>query len=151
MKLYEYNLVPTCVCEDHPVEKIASVDDIVSVMKGAFDERPEQEQFWVIFLNHRNVVKGRLMLSLGTQTACLAHPREVMRAVLMANATAFICVHNHPSGDPTPSAPDCQITRMIKDAAKTMEIQFHDHVVIGDATVDPVGKGHYSFRAAGAL
>lgn len=151
MKLYDYTLVPTCVCEDHPVTRCLTPEDAVKVMAGAFDATPEQESFWLILLNHRGIVKGRLMLTLGTQTACLAHPREVMRAVLLANATSFLCVHNHPGGDPAPSTHDVQITKMIRDAAKTMEIVFQDHLIIGDSTVDPAGKGFYSFRSAGII
>jgi DNA repair protein RadC len=151
MKLYEYALVPTCVCEDHPVKKVVAASDVLEIMRGAFDKYPEQEQFWIIFLNNRNAVKGRLMLTLGTQTATLAHPREVLRAALLANATAFICVHNHPAGDPTPSAPDVTVTRMIREAAKACEVTFQDHVIMGDCACDPIGKGYYSFREAGLV
>jgi DNA repair protein RadC len=151
MKLYNYTLSATCVCEDHPVEIVERPENIVSIMDGAFDAYPEQEQFWLVFLNQKNMVKGRMMLTLGTQTAVLAHPREVLRAALLANATAFVCVHNHPSGDPTPSGPDMNVTRLIREAARTMDITFQDHVIIGDPSADPVGKGFYSFRSAGAI
>jgi len=151
MKLYSYAMTATCVCEDHPVVKCEKPESIVQIMGNSFDLYPEQEQFWLIFLNNRNIVKGKMMLTLGTQTAVMANPREVMRAVFLANATAFICVHNHPSGDPTPSQPDHNVTRLIREAARVCELHFLDHLVIGDKTVDPVGKGWFSFREAGVI
>jgi DNA repair protein RadC len=151
VKLYQYTLTPVCVCEDSPVDKAEKPEQVLEIMKGAFDTHPDQESFWLIFLNQRNVVKGRLMLTLGTQTATLAHPREVLRAVLLANAISFVCIHNHPSGDPTPSAPDMNVTRQIRDAARACEVGFLDHVIVGDKGADPTGRGYYSFREAGLI
>lgn len=151
MKLYSYSFVPTLICEDAPVSRIEKPQDVLSVMEGAFDAHPNREQFWVIFLNRRNIVIGRHLLSLGSQNACIAHPREILRAVLMADACGFVCVHNHPSGDPSPSAPDNNITRLIREASKAIDLTFQDHIIIGDRTVDPMGKGYFSFREAGVV
>jgi DNA repair protein RadC len=74
-----------------------------------------------------------------------------LRAALLANACSFICVHNHPSGDCTPSGPDINVTRLIRDASKAIDLAFHDHVIVGDKAVDPLGKGYYSFRQAGLI
>jgi len=60
-------------------------------------------------------------------------------------------VHNHPSGDPAPSAADVQVTRQLRDAAKAIDIELLDHVIIGRAGVDPTGLGYFSFRSAGIL
>jgi DNA repair protein RadC len=120
-------------------------------MKGAFDEHPEQESFWVIALNRKNFAKGRQMISLGSATAAIAHPREIFRAAILMSATAIICVHNHPSGDPHPSSADLQLTRQIREAARTVEIELLDHVIIGEIDADPLKKGFYSFRENGLV
>ncbi len=111
----------------------------------------EVEKFWVLCLNRRNRLKKLVEISSGTATNCLAHPREVFRAAIREGATAMVCVHNHPSGDPAPSAADVQVTRQLREAAKTIDIELLDHVIIGRAGADPAGLGHFSFRSAGSL
>lgn len=150
MKTYEAKLTYSLVAEG-PAEKCESAEKVVEYMRGAFDERPEQESFWVIFLNRKNFAKGRFMATLGTQVAALADAPTVYRAALLANATAIICVHNHPSGDPAPSAADTSLTRILREAGKAIGIELLDHVIIGDAMQDPNGKGFYSFREAGLI
>lgn len=139
------------VCEvgDEIVGNKASL--IAQYMHGAFDERPEQESFFVVFLNRKNKIIGRHLLTIGTETAALASPMCVLRAVLRSSAIAFACVHNHPSGDPAPSCADIQVTRCIREAAKACEVCFLDHVIIGTANSDPLMKGYYSFREAGLI
>lgn len=109
------------------------------------------EKFWVLCLNRRNRLLKRVELSSGTAHATLAHPREVFRVAVRAGASAIICAHNHPSGDPTPSGADLQITRLLRDAARTLDIPLLDHLIVGDPPADPVGKGYYSFREAGVM
>ena len=79
------------------------------------------------------------------------HPREVFRAAIETSASAVVCVHNHPSGDPSPSAADVRVTRTLREAAQTVDIALLDHVIVGDAAHDPTGLGYYSFRDAGVL
>lgn len=109
------------------------------------------EKFWVLCLNRKNRLIKCVEVTSGTATAALAHPREVFRAAIREAAAAVICAHNHPSGDPAPSAQDLQATRQIRDAARAVEIDFIDHIIIGRATADPLGKGYYSFREGGVL
>lgn len=111
----------------------------------------EIEKFWVACLNRKNRLKKVVEVSSGTATSSLAHPREVFRAAIREGATAVVCVHNHPSGDPAPSAADVQVTRQLRDAAKAVDIELLDHVIIGRAGADPLGLGHYSFRSTGIL
>ena len=111
----------------------------------------EVEKFWVLCLNRKNRLKKLVEVTSGTATSALAHPREVFRCAIREGATAVTCVHNHPSGDPAPSAADVQVTRQLRDAAKTVDIELLDHVIIGRAGADPTGRGYYSFRAAGVL
>jgi DNA repair protein RadC len=111
----------------------------------------EVEKFWVLCLNRKNRLLRRVEVSSGTATAALAHPREVFRVAIREAATAVICAHNHPSGDPAPSAADLQLTRQLREAARTVDIGLLDHVVVGRASADPTGRGYYSFREAGML
>lgn len=111
----------------------------------------EVEKFWVLCLNRRNRLLKQVELTSGTANATLAHPREVFRIAVREGASAIVCVHNHPSGDPTPSAPDINITRLLRDAARTVDIALIDHVILGRTAADPAGKGYYSFRGAGVI
>lgn len=151
MKIYETTLQFRCVREDAPDQAVSKPALVMAYMAGAFDGNPMQESVWVVSLNRKNVPISRHMVTLGTATACLAHPREVFRPAILANATGIVIVHNHPSGDPTPSNGDLQFTQQIRNAATIVGIELLDHVVIGDAKADPSGRGYYSFREAGML
>ena len=109
------------------------------------------EKFWVLCLNRRNRLRKRVEVSSGTATAALAHPREVFRSAIRESAAAVVCAHNHPSGDPSPSAADIQLTRQLREAAAAVDIPLLDHVIIGRRGADPLGRGYYSFREAGLL
>ena len=109
------------------------------------------EKFWAICLNRRNRLIKMVEISSGTATATLAHPREVFRAVIREASSGCVCVHNHPGGDPSPSASDIQLTRQLREAAAAVDIPLLDHVIIGRRNADPLGRGLYSFREAGLL
>lgn len=109
------------------------------------------EKFWVLCLDRKNRLLRQVEITSGTATATLAHPREVFRAAVRESAAAIACAHNHPSGDPAPSAPDMHITRILREAAKAVDIELIDHVIIGRVECDPRHVGHYSFREAGML
>jgi DNA repair protein RadC len=111
----------------------------------------EVEKFWVLCLNRKNRLLRRVEITSGTATNSLVHPREVFREAIREGAAALICAHNHPSGDPAPSAADIQVTRQLREAAKTVCIDLLDHVILGSKTADPTGAGFYSFRSAGLL
>ena len=111
----------------------------------------EVEKFWVLCLNRKNHLIKRVEVTSGTATAALAHPREVFREAIREAATAVVCAHNHPSGDPAPSAADLQITRQLREAAKAVDIELLDHVILGRPSADPTGRGYYSFREAGLI
>ena len=103
-----------------------------------------QEQFRILFLDRKNVLIANEVQSRGTVDHTPVYPREVMKRALELSATAIILVHNHPSGDPTPSQADITMTREIVDVAGKLNITVHDHVIIGR-------KGHASFRALGLM
>lgn len=90
-----------------------------------------QEAFIVITLNTKYRVLDRHLVTLGIADASLVHPREVFRTAIQDGASALILAHNHPSGDPTPSAEDIRITRQLVEAGKILDIEVLDHVVIG--------------------
>ena len=109
------------------------------------------EKFWVLCLNRKNRLLKCIEVTSGTATAALAHPREIYREAIRASAAAVICVHNHPSGDPAPSTADLHVTRQLREAARTLDIELLDHVIVGQAAADPLGLGYYSFRTAGLI
>jgi DNA repair protein RadC len=111
----------------------------------------EVEKFWVLCLNRKNRLLKKVEVSSGTATSALAHPREVFREAIREAATAVVCAHNHPSGDPAPSAADLQITRQLREAAKAVDIDLLDHIILGRPNADPAGRGYYSFREAGLI
>lgn len=92
---------------------------------------PDCECLAVLMLNTRRRVKGHQLLTQGTQDTILVHPREVFRGAIIAAAAAIVVMHNHPSGDPTPSEADIKVTRDLIRAGQLMKIDVLDHVVMG--------------------
>ncbi|MDO8541717.1 MAG: DNA repair protein RadC [Opitutaceae bacterium] len=125
--------------------------DLVAAYLRPIASSLEVEKFWVLCLNRKNRLIKRVEITSGTATAALAHPREVFRAAIRESASAVVCAHNHPSGDPAPSAPDMHVTRLLREAAKTVDIQLLDHVIVGRPAADPLGRGYFSFRESGVL
>jgi len=150
MKVYEASIHYTLVRSGHQVA-LNTPAEIVEYMLGAFDDSPLQESFYVVCLNRKYRPLCRNRITMGTATATLAHPREVFRIAVLASATAIVCIHNHPSGDPSPSAADIAVTRQLHEAANIIEIELLDHVIIGNQEDDPNGRGYFSFREAGRL
>ena len=106
--------------------------------------RRETEQFRILFLDRKNVLIADEAQAKGTVDHVPVYPREVVKRGLELNASALILVHNHPSGDPTPSEADIEMTRQIEAAAMALSIALHDHLIIG------AGE-EFSFRSAGYL
>lgn len=92
----------------------------------------KKEHFVCLFLNTKNHIIGKETLSIGTLNASLVHPREVFRAAIRVSSASIICIHNHPSGDPSPSAEDIQITQRLAEAGSLLGIEILDHLIIGD-------------------
>jgi len=91
------------------------------------------EQFRILFLDKKNRLIADEVQQTGTVDHTPVYPREVIKRALELSATALILVHNHPSGDPTPSSADVQMTRQINDIARPLGITVHDHIIIGKA------------------
>ena len=90
------------------------------------------EQFVVLFLNTKNGVIAKETISIGSLSASIVHPREVFKAAIKRSSASIIAVHNHPSGNPTPSAEDIQITNRLVESGKIIGIDVLDHIIIGD-------------------
>ena len=99
----------------------------------------DKEQFRVLFLDKRNQLIADELRQTGTVDHTPVYPREVVKRALEVNATAIILVHTHPSGDPTPSRADIQMTQSIVEIAKPLGISVHDHIIVGK-------DGHASFK-----
>jgi len=108
-----------------------------------------QEQVLVAVLDARLRHIGTTMVSMGTVSESNAHPREILRPVITRGAHGFVLIHNHPSGDPSPSRADETVTRRLAEAAKLMQVVFLDHVIIGRPS--PGRAPYFSFREAGVL
>jgi DNA repair protein RadC len=106
--------------------------------------RSDKEEFPVLFLDRKNVLIADEVQNKGTVDHAPVYPREVIKRALELSASCLILVHNHPSGDPTPSKADIAMTREIVTAANALGIAVHDHLVIGRA-------GHSSFKSLGLL
>lgn len=91
-----------------------------------------QEHFVVLFLDTKNQVIHRQTIFIGSLNASIVHPREVFREAVKRSAASIIVIHNHPSGDPTPSKEDIHVTRRLVDAGKMIGIELLDHLIIGD-------------------
>lgn len=112
---------------------INSPQDVANLL-GADMATLEQEHLRVVLLNTRNAVLSIHPLYVGTVNHSVVRGAEVFRLAIKENATALIVVHNHPSGDPTPSAPDVAVTRELIASGKMLDIEVMDHIVIGSAS-----------------
>ncbi len=126
-----------------PGDRIGSPADVHAHFRERLaDER--REHFMVLLLDGRHRVMGEAQVSQGTLTASLVHPREVFRVAVREAAAALVLVHNHPSGDPTPSSEDRSVTRRLMEAGELLGIRVVDHVVVA-------AEGFCSFSEAGLL
>ena len=124
-------------------EVISSWQELLDYCSASMAHNPT-EQFRILFLDRKNVLIADEVQQKGTVDHTPVYPREVVKRALELNASALILVHNHPSGDPTPSGADIEMTRRIAETAKPLGIELHDHLIIG--------KGrHASFRSLGLI
>ncbi len=122
---------------------ISSWSALLAYVKVALAHE-SREQFRVLFLDKKNQLIADEAMNQGTVDHAPVYPREVMRKALELSASAVILVHNHPSGDPTPSPADVDITRQVIEAGRTLRVAVHDHLVVGR-------DGVASFKALGLI
>jgi DNA repair protein RadC len=121
----------------------------VEAFLGEEMRKLDYESLRVLALDARLQLKEIKEISRGTVNETTAHPRDVIEVAVRNRAYGFILVHNHPSGDPSPSHADMEFTSRLKQAAQLMQIQFHDHIILGKATASR--PGYYSFREKGYI
>jgi DNA repair protein RadC len=110
--------------------QLSSWNDVIDYCRTSM-AFADKEQFRILFLDKRNQLISDEVQQTGTVDHTPVYPREVIKRTLELSATAIILVHNHPSGDPTPSSADIQMTRAIIDIAKPLGIAVHDHIIVG--------------------
>jgi DNA repair protein RadC len=130
----------TLVCEE---TGSPSAEAIQTSMAAALLLRPcfaglDREHFLVCGLDAKHRVIGINIVAIGSLTLAIVHPREVFKALILMNAAAFICAHNHPSSDPTPSSEDRVLTHRLRQGAELLGITLLDHIVLGE-------DRHFSF------
>ncbi|MBL4690904.1 MAG: DNA repair protein RadC [Rhodospirillales bacterium] len=126
---------------DQPV--LSSWDKLIAYCRASMGHQ-KNEHFRILFLNRQNVLIADEVQQSGTVDHTPVYPREVVKRALELSATAIIMVHNHPSGDPTPSQADIEMTRQVADAGAKLSIVLHDHLIMTKA-------GHSSFKEMGLL
>lgn len=111
---------------------ISCAEDVVRIcapqLRGS-----DREHFWALALNTKNQLLRTIEVSIGSLNASIVHPRELFKEAVRLSAASVVVVHNHPSGDPTPSGADIQLTRRLVKAGDVLGIEVLDHVVIGDS------------------
>ncbi len=122
---------------------LSSWDKVVQYCRAAMGTETIEE-FRILFLDNRNRLLADEVQGRGTINHTPVYVREVVKRALELSAASMILVHNHPSGDPTPSRADIDMTKQIVDAAKKLDISVHDHLIVGR-------DGHLSLRAAGLV
>jgi DNA repair protein RadC len=143
---YQTALIQLPLVREASKERVRSPEDVARLCSDMKDLA--QESFHTLLLNAKNKLINRVMVSMGIVDASLVHPREVFRQAIGEHAaSAVILVHNHPSGDPTPSAEDIRITRQMIEAGKILGIAVQDHVIIGRESESQ--KGFISLRESG--
>lgn len=133
---------PTIKASQRP--KVTCSEDVYNLVKHSWEALQHYESFKVLFLNRGNRALGIRTISTGGVSGTVADPKMIFQAALLANSSAIILLHNHPSGNLNPSEADKSLTKKIKQAGTFLEIPVLDHMIITD-------EGYYSFADEGAL
>lgn len=128
-----------------PPTAITSPTEAWAAFAGVIPARARQEHFAVAYLDGRRRLISTEVISKGTATACLVHPRDVFYGAITAGAVSIVVAHNHPSGDPAPSTDDRLLTERLSGAGKILGINVDDHIILGRD-----GR-FFSFREHGML
>ena len=125
------------------VSFIRSPEDAAAVGKGFMRIHEEPEEYmYMLCLNNKNRITGVFEISHGNVNSSIVCPREVFQKALLANAVNIILMHNHPSGDPSPSTEDITVTKRLIEAGNILGVQVLDHIIIGDRYVSLKEKGY---------
>lgn len=133
MSVKHYRLIPDrdsvpIVAEGRAIRSSA---ELYATFRDWFEERMDREHFVVFFFNQKNKVMGYHVVSIGSMTAGIVCLREVFAPALYAKAVRIIVAHNHPSGDPTPSREDIELTNRLRECGRMLGIEVMDHLIFG--------------------
>jgi DNA repair protein RadC len=128
-----------------PQKQIRSSNDAAAIFRVLLDG-VDREHFAVAMVDKKHKVIGLNIVSIGSISASVVHPREVFKPAIISNAAAIVLCHNHPSGDPTPSREDNEVTARLKEAGRILGIDVLDHIILGDGT-----DQYYSYADEGGL
>jgi DNA repair protein RadC len=127
--------------ERPPIHRIREPDDVVRLFAGRLRDL-QVEEFHLLALDSQSQVLREVLITRGLLNSSLVHPREVFRAAIAEAAAGIIVIHNHPSGDPTPSAEDRAVTRQLAEAGRLLDLPLYDHLIIaGDRFVSLATMG----------
>ena len=122
------------LCENAPEWVSTRYTDPLQIYEMFQDLRNEtKEHFVTLHLDGKNRIACKETVSIGTLNQSLVHPREVFKTALLSNAAAIILIHNHPTGDSTPSKEDIAITKRLKEAGDIIGVRVLDHIIVGDS------------------
>jgi DNA repair protein RadC len=125
---------------------VTSPEDVINLLMEEM-RYLSKEHFKVVMLNVKNKIIAIETISIGSLNTSIVHPREVFKAAIERSASSIILVHNHPSGDPTPSREDVEVTKRLVEAGNILGIKVLDHVIIGDGRgISLKEKGYYDFE-----
>ena len=127
----------------YSARRIQSTSDADELVRQFLDEL-DREAMIVVALNTKSEPTCLQVISIGSLSASIVHPREVFKVAILSNAYSILLAHNHPSGDTTPSQEDIKLTKRIKNASDIMGVSLLDHLIIGS-------DGYYSFKEIGEL
>jgi DNA repair protein RadC len=149
-RAYEYKLsrvreTAASRCVDSPESAFAYWREAIA---GADWFQENREHIVVLLLNARKNLEGHSLVSIGTLDESIAHPRDILAPVLCGGAHSFILMHNHPSGNPSPSEADRRLTRRINEAAELLQVKLTDHVIAGS---EDGAEPYFSFKEMGLL
>jgi DNA repair protein RadC len=128
----------------YPARRVRMARDVVELFRE-FLQETDREQFFLLCLNTKNEPTAIHTVSIGSLDSSIVHPREVFKAAILANSASVIVAHNHPSGDPTPSREDIQVTQMLKEAGNLLGITVLDHIIVGSE------GAYYSLKERGDM
>ena len=140
IRISAQRMIKSEIADQPVIQSWSALMDYCKLVMG----KEKIEQFRVLFLNHRHALIADEVMQQGTINHTPVYPREIVKRALEHSAAAIILLHNHPSGDPTPSKADIDITQKITEAAATVNVTVHDHVIITET-------GHYSFKSFGLI
>ena len=144
VKMLTYSVVREAT-SPAPRPRASDPDEVAALARQLLSD-DDREHFVVLMLDSQNRVNAFHEVSVGSLSAAIVHPREVFRAAILAGAASLILVHNHPSGDTTPSKEDLHLTRQLAEGAKLLGLKIHDHIILGNGSGE-----HLSLAARGLI